>query len=178
MTVIAWRNGVMACDSCWASSGTQTVSMVKIKRLSSGALLGSAGENDCREMEALLDKVRTGDKLPSRQELIALRLDYEGLIAFPRGGVWMIATGKVDEAGYADDEEADMGVWPAATMGGYAACGSGGDFALAAMDGGASAQKAVEIAIRRSVHCRGPTHVTRLFDAKHPAPGKRHGRKP
>lgn len=176
MTVIAWRNGVMACDSCWASNGTQTVSMVKIKRMSSGALLGSAGENDSREMEALLDKIKSGDKLPSRQELIALKLDYEGLIAFPRGGVWMIATGKVDDAGYADDDEADMGVWPAATMGGYAACGSGGDFALAAMDGGANAQKAVEIAIRRSVHCRGPVHIARLFDPKHPQPSKRRGK--
>jgi hypothetical protein len=176
MTIIVWRAGVMACDSCWASNGTQTVSMIKIKRLSSGALLGSAGENDSREMERLLDKIKHPDKLPTRQELIAIRLDYEGLIAFPRGGVWMIASGKVDEAGYADDDEADMGVWPAATMGGYAACGSGGDYALAAMDAGATARQAVEIACKRNINCRPPVHVRKLFDVNNPVPGKRHGR--
>ena len=170
MTIIAWRAGVMACDSCWASYGTQTVSMLKIKRLSSGALLGSAGENDSREMEALLDKIRNPEKLPTRGELIALKLGYQGLIAFPRGGVWMIETGRVDDAGYPTEanEEEDMGVWPAATMGGYAACGSGADYALSAMDAGATARRAVEIACARNVYCRPPVHVRRLFDDKHP----------
>lgn len=176
MTVIAWRAETMACDSCWSSAGTQTVSMIKIKRLASGALLGTAGENDSREMERVLDKIKYPDKLPSRQELIALKLDFTGLIAFPRGGVWMIATGKVDDAGYPDNADDDMGVWPAATIGGYAACGSGADFALAAMDAGATARQAVEIACKRSVHCRPPVHVRRLFDDNHPAPGNRRAR--
>lgn len=158
----------MACDSCWASAGTQTVSMIKIKRLTSGALLGTAGENDSREMEAVLDKIKSPDKLPTRQQLIALKLGFAGLLAFPRGGVWMIQTGKVDDAGYPEDEE-DMGVWPAATMGGYAACGSGADFALAAMDAGAVARLAVEIACKRSIHCRLPVHVRKLFDDNHRA---------
>jgi hypothetical protein len=167
MTIIAWRAGIMACDSCWASAGIQTVSMVKIKRLASGALLGSAGENDSREMERVLDKIRHPDKLPTRTELIALKLGYAGLIAFPRGGVWMVSTGKADEAGYADDDDEDMGIWPAATMGGYAACGSGQDLALAAMDAGATAREAVEIAIKRNIDCRGPVHLRRLFDDDH-----------
>jgi hypothetical protein len=174
MTVIAWRAGVMACDSCWASNGTQNVSMIKIKRLSSGALLGSAGENDAREMEMLLDRIKDPRKLPSRTELASCKLDYEGLIAFPKGSVYMISTCRMNESGYpdldsADDEGPDHGVWPAATMGGYAACGSGGEFALAAMDGHPSvtARKAVEVAIKRSIHCRGPIHVMRL-EAKRP----------
>lgn len=173
MTVIAYRSGIMACDSCWASAGTQIVSMIKIKRLSSGALLGSAGENDGREMELLLDKIRDPAKLPTRQELIALKLDYCGLIAFPRGSVWMIATGAVDDAGYPTNEDDDMGVWPATTMGGYAACGSGGDVALAAMDAHKSvtARQAVEIACRRNINCRAPVHVRHLFDENHPRPG-------
>ena len=172
MTIIVWRAGVMACDSCWASNGTQTVSMIKIKRLTSGALLGSAGENDSRDMERLLDKIKGPDKLPSRQDLIALRISYAGLIAFQRGGVWSIETGRVDDAGYPTeaDEESDMGVWPAATMGGYAACGSGMDYALAAMDAGATARQAVEIACKRNIHCRPPVHVRKLFDANNPAP--------
>lgn len=168
----------MASDSCWASNGTQTVSMIKIKRLTSGALLGGAGDNDGREMEVLLDKIRDPAKLPTRQQLIALKLSFEGLLALPRGGVWMISTGRVDDAGYPTEEdvETDMGVWPAATMGGYAACGSGGDYALSAMDAGATARQAVEIACRRNINCRPPVHVRKLFDDKHPAPGKRRGK--
>jgi hypothetical protein len=173
MTIIAYRAGIMACDSCWASNGTQTVSMIKIKRLSSGALFGTAGDNDSREMEKLLDKIKNPDKLPTRQELIALKLSFEGLIAFPRGGVWMIATDKVNDAGYPEDDESDMGVWPATTIGGYAACGSGADFALSAMDAGATAKQAVEIACKRNIHCRLPVHVRTLFDPAKRVRGKK-----
>lgn len=164
MTVIAYRSGIMACDSCWASYGTQTVSAIKIKRLNSGALLGSAGENDSREMETLLDRIRDPRKLPSRKDLIDLRLSYEGLIAFKKGGVWMISTGKVTEAGYADDDDEDMGVWPATTMGGFAACGCGSDYALAAMHAHKSvtAHQAVRIACTLNVNCRLPVHAMRL----------------
>ena len=169
MTIIAWRAGIMACDSCWASAGTQTVSMIKIKRLASGALLGSAGDNDSRIMERLLDKIKSPDKLPSRAQLAETKLEYEGLLALPRGGVWLISAGRMNEAGYADadsvfDETPDLGVWPAATMGGYAACGSGGDYALAAMDAGATARQAVEIACKRNINCRPPVHIRKLFE--------------
>ena len=168
----------MACDSCWASAGTQTVSMIKIKRLSSGALLGSAGDNDSRIMERLLDKIKHPDKLPSRSELAATKLEYEGLLALPRGGVWLISAGRMNEAGYADldsvhDEAPDLGVWPAATMGGYAACGAGQDYALSAMDGGATARQAVEIACKRNLNCRLPVHVRKLFDNTTPKPKKK-----
>jgi hypothetical protein len=172
MTVIAWRAGMMSCDSCWNSFGTQNVSLIKIKRLTSGALLGSAGENDNRDMEALLDKIKNDKMLPTRQQLIALKLTYEGILALPRGGVWVISTGEVNESGYPVTDE-DMGLWTASTMGGYAAVGSGGDIALAAMDAGANARQAVEIACKRNVYCRPPVHVRKLFDEKHPQPGVR-----
>lgn len=162
MTVIAYRAGLMCCDSCWSSNGTQNVSAIKILRLSSGALLGSAGDNDCRVMYELLDKVRSPAKLPSRAELALTRIDYDGLIAFPKGGVWQIVTGKHTDAGYPEDDEADFGAWPATTMGGYAAVGCGADYALSAMDAGASAKDAVTIACRRNVYCRLPVHVLRL----------------
>jgi hypothetical protein len=171
MTVIAYRSGIMACDSCWATYGTQTVSAIKIVRLSSGALLGSAGDNDCRAMYELLDKIKSPGKLPSRAEIAATKLDYEGLIAFPKGGVYMISTGRHDETGYPLSEdgttagEADYGVWSATTMGGYAAAGCGSAVALAAMDAGASAREAVQIACRRDVYCRLPIHVVRLHPA-------------
>ena len=158
----------MACDSCWASYGTQTVSAIKIIRLSSGALLGEAGDNDSRAMRELLDKIKTPQKLPSRKELSETKLNYEALIAFPKGGVWMITTGRHDEVGYPLDEDgstmsdADYGVWPATTMGGFAAVGCGADIALGAMDVGATAKEAVQTACKRNVHCRLPVHVVKV----------------
>lgn len=168
MTIITYRNGQMACDSCWATHGTQTVSAIKIFRLASGALLGSAGDNDSRALIELLNKVRDPKKLPSRADMAATRADFCGLIAFPRGGVWEICTGPHDDAGYPVGDEADYGCWPATTMGGYAAVGSGADCALAAMDVGphVTAKRAVEIACRRNIHCRLPVHVLRLTEKR------------
>lgn len=167
MTCIAFRGGIMACDSMWTYGDTQVVSAIKIKRLSSGALLGEAGDNDARAMETLLDKIKDPRRLPTRVELASTKDSFMGLLALPgKGGVWVISAGPVDEMGYpaADsyDDRDDFGVWPATTIGGYAAVGSGSDYALAAMDAGASAKLAVEIACRRNIHCRPPVHVRRL----------------
>ncbi len=182
MTCIAWRAGVMACDSCWTYGDTHVASLIKIKRLSSGALLGQAGDNDARNMEALLDKVRDWRKLPTKQELAATKDNFMGLLAIPKGGVWVIASGPVDEVGWpvsdSYDEREEIGIWPATTIGGYAATGSGADYALAAMDAGATARQAVEIACKRNINCRLPVHVRKLFDLHYPAPRKRHGRNP
>ncbi len=164
MTVIAWRFGIMACDSCWATDGVHNVTMNKILRLSSGALLGSAGENDARAMYALLDKVKTEKQLPTAVELASTKLDYAGLLALPKGGVWHVVTGKHDTHGYPHDDQMDFGCFPADTIGGYAACGSGGDFALGAMAGSeaVTAKLAVAAAIRHQVNCRGPIYYSTL----------------
>lgn len=172
MTAIAWRNGVMACDSCWTYGDTQVASMSKISRLSSGALLGQAGDNDARALVTLLDKIRDPAKLPTREELAVTHVSFLGLLALPRGGVYCIAAGPVDEMGWAKDDDDDLGVWLATSMGGYASVGSGSDVALAAMDCNASAIRAVEIACRRNINCRLPVHAIHLFDTKHPRRGK------
>lgn len=158
MTVITWRNGYMACDSCWDYAGTQVVSAIKMVRLSSGALLGSAGDNDNRAIVELLDKIKDPKKLPSRAQIAETKVEFMGLLAFPKGGVWCISSAATDENGwvgrdsYKDGAEDDAGVWPATTMGGYAAVGSGSDYALAAMDAhpSVSAARAVEVACRRA----------------------------
>lgn len=162
MTAIAYRAGLMACDSCWTYGSTQVESAIKITRLRSGALLGQAGDNDARAILDLLQNIRNPDKLPARGALAETKCDFIGLLALPKGGVFCIATGKVDEMGFPADDEEDFGVWRACTMGGYAAVGSGAEAALAAMDAGADARRAVDIACRRNINCRPPIHVLRL----------------
>lgn len=168
MTCIAYRDGYMACDSCWTYGDTQVASLVKIKRLTSGALLGQAGDNDCRAIEALLDKIKDHNRLPSKVDLATTKDSFMGLLALPRGGVYVICSGKVDETGWPVDDDGDYGIWLATSMGGYAAVGSGSDFALAAMDGsrGVTAQRAVEIACRRNINCRLPVHTFKLIEEK------------
>jgi hypothetical protein len=161
MTCIAWRAGWMACDSCWTYGDTQVASLIKIKRLTSGALLGQAGDNDCRAIETLLDRIKDPAKFPSKVELAATKDDFMGLWVLQRGGVYVVSIGRVDETGWPVDGE-EVGIWPAASMGGYAAVGSGSDLALAAMDAGASARHAVEIACRRNINCRLPVHLLPL----------------
>jgi ATP-dependent protease HslVU (ClpYQ) peptidase subunit len=172
MTVIAYRAGVMACDSCWTHGDTQVVSLIKIKRLSSGALLGQAGDNDARAMETLLDKIKDPKKLPTREELSKTLVDFIGLLALSKGGVFVVANGPVDQAGW-PTSDGDVGIWPATTMGGYAAVGSGGDHALAAMDAGATAKEAVQIACRRNVSCRPPVHIMKLHLPSYPLKRKK-----
>lgn len=178
MTCIAWRSGIMACDSCWTYGDTHVASLIKIKRLSSGALLGQAGDNDCRAMEALLDKIKDPRKLPSKLELATTKDEFLGLLALPgSGGVWIVSSEPVNEVGWPVDTKNDVGIWLATTIGGYAAVGSGADFALAAMDAGASAKLAVEIACRRNINCRPPVHVRRLIpDAKGLTPKTKRGK--
>ena len=64
------------------------------------------------------------------------------------------------------DEREEVGIWPATSMSGYAAVGSGADYALSAMDAGANARDAVAIACRRNIYCRPPIHVLQLLPDK------------
>lgn len=156
----------MACDSCMTYGDTHVGSGIKIRRLASGALLGQAGDNDARAMIAILDKIKDPLKLPSKVQLAETKDSFMGILALPKGGVWIIASGPTDEMGWPADADEDYGVWAATTIGGYAAVGSGFDHALAAMDAGASAKFAVEIACRRNINCRPPVHLRRLSPEK------------
>lgn len=158
VTTVAYRDGIMACDSCWADDNMQTTSMTKIDRLTSGALLGSAGDCDIRLLLSLIDKVKTPDKLPGRAELAATKTDYKGILVFPRGQVYMI------DIGPSTGEQYDAQVWPANR--GIAACGSGGKVALGAMGAGKSAQEAVAIACRFDINSKLPVHVVKLKAGK------------
>lgn len=159
MTTIAYRNGVMACDSCWQSNHLQTTSLTKIARLASESLFGAAGDGDIRALLTLLDKVRLPGRLPSRAELATLKCDVEGILVFPRGQVMMIsiAPGGTDRNNL-DHYEAQT--WPANR--GIAAAGTGGELALGAMAAGKSAREAVAIACKCDINSRLPVHALAL----------------
>lgn len=156
MTTIAYKSNIMACDSCWTDNECQVISRTKIRRLSSGALLGSAGGNDSRWFEDALDKVKKSSQLPSYEALHAIRQDFAGLLVLPCGEVWSISTAKFDTKG-ADEE---IGCWLINFP--YAAVGSGGEVAIGAMGHGASAVEAVRVACRHDINSKPPIHSLRL----------------
>jgi hypothetical protein len=149
----------MACDSCWQANHLQTTSLTKITRFASGALFGSSGDGDIRSLHALLDKIRSVDKMPSRADLAALKCDVEGILVLPRGQIVMIAIspGGVDQSNL---DHYDAQIWPANR--GLVAVGTGAELALGAMASGKSARDAVSIACRFDINSRLPVHAMSL----------------
>jgi hypothetical protein len=154
MTTIAYRDGLMACDSCWTSDEAQTVSATKIKRLKHGLLWGASGDNDIREIVKLIDGCKSHNQLPLRSTLAGVRADCSGLVVFPSGRIFQIATA------YKTDSEDDLGVWEVNR--GFAAVGTGCHLALGAMAAGRSAAQAVAIACRFDINSRPPIHKIKL----------------
>lgn len=156
MTTIAYKDGIMACDSCWTGDEMQETSQSKIVRLSSGALLGGSGDNDSREIHQLLDKVKTAKQLPQRTQLAALRVSFSGLLVLRSGAVFKIS------ADFGEKEtDSDYGIWPVGRRG-MAAAGSGGHLAIGAMAAGKSAREAVAIACGWDINSRLPVHALEL----------------
>jgi hypothetical protein len=154
----------MACDSCWTNgSGTVDVLANKIFRLSSGGILGQAGQNDGRPIVEMFDKVKTPGQLPSYDALCKLRVSSICLLVLPKGRFYKIATTLVAQENWDQGFEANfgdgVGIWE---LTGFGACGSGTDLALAAMSAGASARDACLIACRYDINSRPPVHVVPL----------------
>jgi len=155
MTTIAYKDGTIACDSCWTYMETQVVSASKITRLSSGGLLGQAGDNDGREMVTFLDKIKSPKQLPTRSALMELGISFVGVLVLPRGHAFMVASRENPK-----DFDDECGIWECNR--GFIATGSGSDIALGAMAAGKSAADAVKIACKFDINSRLPVHVLKL----------------
>lgn len=164
MTTIAYRAGIMACDSCWSYDDAVDTQQTKIKILASGALLGGAGDNDARELEYLLDRIRTANNLPTKAQLLELRVDYLGLLVLPKGRVFKVSTTHVSEGNWNSDFKDDIGVWE--ISGPFAAVGTGTRWAMGAMEAGKSAADAVRIACKYDLNSRPPVHQYSLVPPK------------
>jgi len=159
MTVIAYKDGIMACDSSWTDDhGTCQTLLNKITRLSSGALLGEAGDCDSRSMHVILDKVKCFDKMPLNEEIAKAKVDYAALLVFPNGEVCMVTCDHDEKAGWRGQ------AWKLNR--GFATCGSGADIALGFMGAGKSAAEACAFVCRFADGCRLPIHSVPLKPTK------------
>lgn len=150
MTVITYRSGIIACDSCWNdASGMIDNLQTKIQRLPSGALYGAAGDVDDRRLVELLKDVKHSCELPASTVLREFSENINALIILPSWKVFYVDTGEEDGA-----------ICP--VQGDYAAVGIGRLLAIGAMAAGASAYSAVQLTCQHNVYCRPPVHQLRL----------------
>lgn len=144
MTCIAYRDGILAADSCWECQG-QVVSLNrKILKLGNGWLYGAAGDCDDRELLDFFSKHQ--DHLPSRSCLEEFDADLEAIVVRPHGDVWYINSGKDDRGAFQIKQK-------------FAAIGSGAELARGAMAFGANAEQAIWVACEYDIYCRPPVHV-------------------
>lgn len=159
MTVIAYssKHRIIAADSrCSDASGMHLTSCQKIFRLRNGALLGTAGDSDDRDVRELLAK-GTPRKMPSRSALAELKSHFCGILVFPHGQLYTI------DIWHREFE--NEGEWAAsvdAIRDEILAVGCGAPYAYGAMEVGATPVEAVRATCRRDTACALPVQWERL----------------
>lgn len=155
MTTIAYKAGTLAADSACSDEWQFLARVVKLVRLQSGGLFGSAGDADVRSVVNLITKIKTAAGLPTKKEIEALETDFSAILVLPKGRVFHV---------YCDYLDIGNGRWSGGLfeVDGHYAVGSGAAHALAALDAGKSARDAVANACRRDFFSRPPIHTMSL----------------
>lgn len=136
MTVIAYREGIMAADSrAWSGGHSPIGSKTKIRRLADGTLIGcSSSIPGAAEyvMAWYEDGMNEDDKLPQSFTFLAVKPDGTAMVA--DDGPYMSGPLTAD----------------------YFAIGSGRQFALGALAMNATAEEAVQVGIELDTCSAGP----------------------
>jgi len=147
MTIIAYRNKILACDSKVSSGSAHWAAMKKIKKIK-GWLIGAAGDLDAVSM--FLQKFNPETIKDNKHPLVGLPNTLEAIIVDPTGVIYYME---------------NSGMLSAITTDGFIAIGSGCEAAMGAMAAGATAREAVKIAIKYGEDCGGKAHYIRLGKA-------------
>lgn len=131
MTTIAYRNGLMAADSrAYGGDRCPVGFKRKIRRLDDGTLIGCSS-NTPGQPEAVLDWYEKGADIESAPKFPENK--FRLLVVKPHGAAYL-------------GEDSFFLAGP--LHGDFFAVGSGQEFAIGAMEAGADARRAVEIAIK------------------------------
>jgi hypothetical protein len=154
MTVIAYsrKHRILAADSrCSDEWDMHLTNARKIYRLKNGALVGTAGDDDCRELLVLLSKA-TPRKMPGKQQLADTKTSFLGIMVFPKGQVFRV---NIDF----NERTSDGSEWEAQVCeitDEVIAVGHGQQFAYGILDAGGTPQDAVRGACKRDLSCALP----------------------
>lgn len=156
MTTIAFRDGLMASDSCLvcedkAGNARYTGLVDKIYALKDGSLLGMSGD---AEGQPVIDILESG---ATNEEMVGLLAEVdcvcECLLVRTDGKMFHLSVGE-EWAEFIEFRDK------------FAAVGTGRDFAYGAMECDATALQAVQAASRRHPFTRPPFVVMTLKDGK------------
>ena len=151
MTVIAYKNGILASDTKAVDTTGQVFKTHKLFPLSNGSVIGGAGDADIRDVLSLLQKASI-TKLPTRAKLVATKTEFSGIWVFPTGEVFTVEIKERSPDWMAEVFQVQESV---------AAVGSGAAYAMGAMMAGKSAIEAVKIACKLDNNCGLPVeHIT------------------
>jgi hypothetical protein len=134
----------------------------KLYILDSGAILGTAGDDDIRKLLKLLNKASTPSELPSKKKLAGTKTDFKGILVFPGGEVFIIQVARPEGLEEAVTEWTGYVCEIKDTM---CAVGSGAQVAYGAMEAGKTASEAVEIACRRDPFSALPVQTKKLVNS-------------
>jgi hypothetical protein len=141
MTIVVYRDGMLASDSCVSDDGVPTGSFQKIIR-TPRYLVGATGD-----AEGMILAMRWGmanfrqsakDKALANCEATIIRINSKGVVEFWEGSAFYEVTAP------------------------FHAIGGGQHYALGALAHGATAEEAASIACQYSAVCKGPIHVLKL----------------
>lgn len=148
MTTIAYRDGVLASDTrvCLTDGMIVTDTAKKLHRFRDGRLYGYAGSVEQGvELFQELKKADNIDDIDGFEGVTAIIVNLDGSLWMREGSIWI-------------KQERSKAM--------YYAIGSGCGYALAAMDAGACAKRAVEIAIKRDNQSGGNVKTMTLKGTK------------
>lgn len=166
MTCVVFDGKTLASDSMVSyTTGEFSHSAKKLYRLASGALLGTAGDSDARDVIKLLQSVTSEADIPERKILVETRTEGSFLLVLPNKEVYTIDIAMRDET---------FDVWMASVdrVPSRYAIGHGSPFAMTVLDIGGDSEQAVKAAIKRSLFCGGKIQTLTLGPSKQ-KPAKR-----
>lgn len=144
MTVIVYRDGVMAADSLVTDSWCRLGTTVKIVRSPSGLLAGACGESE--DCHSFLEWIKVGGPKDTIPKLENKDGDFNAFVVDGERRVWMMGANLI----------------PCPLMTDFYAIGGGASFAVGAMEMGASAIDAVNVAIKYHGGCGLPVRFEAL----------------
>jgi hypothetical protein len=162
MTVIAYKDGVMASDSGLFWDDNYCIGTVqKLYRLDNGAIYGGAGESDDRLLRAVLGEF--GPDCPvEKLQHPDLNADYQVLLAMPDASLWYVGITRNEEH-EGGSVECFQFKAPMAAIG-FGRWGFGRWGVFGAMVAGKSAAEAIEVMLPYLTNAKGPIQTTNLKD--------------
>jgi hypothetical protein len=156
MTLICFRDGIMASDSGVFIDDTYVGTCEKLFRLANGALYGACGTVDDRRIRALLGE--HGSEATHAMLAEAADEDMQAMLVMPNDGNALY----VLHVSCEDDGSKSLEFFRMAAA--FYALGHGRMMAMGAMAYGASAEQAVETVLPFACYARAPVQSLRVAE--------------